>query len=163
MTLARRLLGMGSLTFSAFFSTSPVCLFLILHFCLPLELHLMIDWLFGITVFLDLTTRSGLKKVHLSFDVLRALLDKAFNTGIGNEKIMGGIVSIYAKMCQDSILRDKLLKAGSLYSINTSDLLLYIKKICSRRPLVEDHARVGDRFMQTSRPPCTLVGHPPCG
>lgn len=31
----------------------------------------------------------------------------------GNERLMGGIVGIWAKMCADSILRDKLFQEGA--------------------------------------------------
>jgi hypothetical protein len=60
----------------------------------------------------DLTTRSGLKKVHANFDVFQKRLDILYTKHLGNEKIMGGIVGIYAKMSVDSILRDRIFKAG---------------------------------------------------
>jgi hypothetical protein len=62
--------------------------------------------------FSDLSSRSGLKKVHANFVKIYRRLDNAFEKNMGNDKIMGGIVGIYAKMCADSILRDKLFKAG---------------------------------------------------
>ncbi|KDQ60127.1 hypothetical protein JAAARDRAFT_174140 [Jaapia argillacea MUCL 33604] len=62
----------------------------------------------------DLTTRHGLKKVHANFDDIYRRLDTAYQKNPGNERLVGGIVGIYAKMCADSILRDKLFKAGFL-------------------------------------------------
>lgn len=60
----------------------------------------------------DLTTRSGLKKVHMNFDVLHDRLEKLYRDHASNEKITAAVIGIYAKMCVDSILRDKLFKAG---------------------------------------------------
>ncbi|ESK96281.1 set and mynd domain-containing protein 3 [Moniliophthora roreri MCA 2997] len=62
----------------------------------------------------DLTTRSGLKKVHANFDAIVRRLDQVYNEHGDNEKIAGGIVGIYAKMCADSILRNKLFQRGFL-------------------------------------------------
>ncbi|KAI0790399.1 hypothetical protein C8Q75DRAFT_852150 [Abortiporus biennis] len=62
----------------------------------------------------DMNRRSGLKKIHANFPEIYKKLENAYNQNIGNEKIMGGIVGIWAKMCVDSILRDKLMKAGML-------------------------------------------------
>ncbi|TFK71918.1 hypothetical protein BDN72DRAFT_837124 [Pluteus cervinus] len=62
----------------------------------------------------DLTTRSGLRKVHANFDALYDQLDAAFNANIENKKIAGGIVSIYAQMSADAILRNKLFEKGFL-------------------------------------------------
>ncbi|KAH9926735.1 uncharacterized protein B0H18DRAFT_331328 [Fomitopsis serialis] len=60
----------------------------------------------------DLTTRSGLKKAHARFNEISKKLDAAYTKGNDNEKIMGGIVGIWAKMSADALLRDKLFKAG---------------------------------------------------
>ncbi|OBZ77723.1 hypothetical protein A0H81_02629 [Grifola frondosa] len=62
----------------------------------------------------DLTTRSGLKKVHARFPEYYKRLDNAYIVGMRshNEKLMGGIVGIWAKMSADVILRDKLFKEG---------------------------------------------------
>ena len=60
----------------------------------------------------DLTTRNGLKKIHRDFDAIYRRLDRLYDKNSTNEKIVGGVVGIYAKMCADSILRDKLFKAG---------------------------------------------------
>ncbi|TFK49399.1 hypothetical protein OE88DRAFT_1662959 [Heliocybe sulcata] len=62
----------------------------------------------------DLTTRSGLKRVHANFDSIYRRLDKAYNDYSDNERILGGIIGIFAKMCTDAILRDKLFRAGFL-------------------------------------------------
>jgi hypothetical protein len=61
---------------------------------------------------LDIATRSGLKKVHANFEAIYRRLDKAYQKYSDNEKIAGGIIGIYAKMCVDSILRDKLFAKG---------------------------------------------------
>ena len=63
----------------------------------------------------DLGTRNGLKKVHTNFSDIFKKLDSAY---VGaqrrsNEKLMGGIVGIWAKMCADAILRDKLFQEGA--------------------------------------------------
>ncbi|KAF9260549.1 hypothetical protein L218DRAFT_962365 [Marasmius fiardii PR-910] len=62
----------------------------------------------------ELTTRGGLKKVHNNFDAIFRRLDQACEENNENEKIVGGIVGIYAKMCADSILRNKLFDKGFL-------------------------------------------------
>jgi len=62
--------------------------------------------------YVDLTTRSGLKKVHANFNVIYNRIDKAYQRDLGNYKIRGGIVGIFAKMCVDSILRNKLFEKG---------------------------------------------------
>ncbi|EPQ53631.1 hypothetical protein GLOTRDRAFT_63247 [Gloeophyllum trabeum ATCC 11539] len=62
----------------------------------------------------DLTTRNGLKKVHANFDEVYRRLDEAYKNNQGNERVLGGIIGIWAKMCADSILRDKLFRAGFL-------------------------------------------------
>jgi len=66
----------------------------------------------GLSSSSDLNTRSGLKKVHANFELISRRLDAEFKKNMGNEKIRGGIIGIYAKMCVDSILRDKLFRAG---------------------------------------------------
>ncbi|KAH9943556.1 hypothetical protein B0H21DRAFT_491468 [Amylocystis lapponica] len=60
----------------------------------------------------DLTTRSGLKKIHARFPEIHRKLDNAYTANAGNERMMGGIIGIWTKMCADSILRDKLFKEG---------------------------------------------------
>ncbi|KAF8962291.1 hypothetical protein BDZ97DRAFT_1120677 [Flammula alnicola] len=65
----------------------------------------------------DLTTRSGLKKVHANFNAIYARIDKVYEKNLNNEKIRGAIVGIFAKMCVDSILRNKLFEKGILEKI----------------------------------------------
>ncbi|KAG5716224.1 hypothetical protein E4T56_gene10733 [Termitomyces sp. T112] len=60
----------------------------------------------------DLTTRSGLKKIHANFDSIYRRLDKARERYADNERIVGGVIVIYSKMCVDSILRNKLYERG---------------------------------------------------
>ncbi|KAL0578120.1 hypothetical protein V5O48_003863 [Marasmius crinis-equi] len=62
----------------------------------------------------ELTTRSGLKKVHNNFDTIFNRLNQVCEDYSDNEKIVGGIIGIYAKMCADSILRNKLFDKGFL-------------------------------------------------
>ncbi|KZT70478.1 hypothetical protein DAEQUDRAFT_667559 [Daedalea quercina L-15889] len=62
--------------------------------------------------FPDLTTRSGLKKTHARFSEISKKLDAAYTKHVDNEKIVGGIVGIWAKMSADALLRDKLFKDG---------------------------------------------------
>lgn len=69
--------------------------------------------------YLDLTTRAGLKRVHSDFSNIYRRLNDFYNNHSTNEKITGGVVGIFAKMCADSILRDKLFeKGGSSISAN---------------------------------------------
>ncbi|TFY59068.1 hypothetical protein EVJ58_g6015 [Rhodofomes roseus] len=72
----------------------------------------IVEFLCGYFDLPDLTTRSGLKKAHARFNEISKKLDAAYTKGAGNEKIMGGIVGIWAKMSADALLRDKLFKAG---------------------------------------------------
>ncbi|KAK0442095.1 hypothetical protein EV421DRAFT_594135 [Armillaria borealis] len=62
----------------------------------------------------DLTTRSGLKKVHANFDSIYRRLDKTYVKHESNEKVTGGIAGIYGRMCADKILRDRLFEKGFL-------------------------------------------------
>ncbi|EGO29215.1 hypothetical protein SERLADRAFT_359379 [Serpula lacrymans var. lacrymans S7.9] len=65
----------------------------------------------------DLTTRSGLKKLFTNFDVFYRRLDNAYEANIENDKMTGGIIGIFTKMCADSILRTKLFEKGLLMKI----------------------------------------------
>lgn len=60
-----------------------------------------------------MTTRRGLKKVHMNFESIYQKLDKAYQRNLNSERVRGGIVGIYAKMCVDSLLRDKLIAKGA--------------------------------------------------
>ncbi|KAJ7150977.1 hypothetical protein C8R43DRAFT_1005813 [Mycena crocata] len=62
----------------------------------------------------DLDTRSGLKKVHANFESICRRLDKAYTKNASNVRIKGGIVGIYARLCVDSILRNKIFQKGFL-------------------------------------------------
>ncbi|EIN09016.1 hypothetical protein PUNSTDRAFT_134189 [Punctularia strigosozonata HHB-11173 SS5] len=57
-------------------------------------------------------------QIHVDFDALYGRLDAAYDEyrdkGPGSYMMLGGIVGIYAKMCVDSILRDKLFQKGVL-------------------------------------------------
>ncbi|KAH9849548.1 hypothetical protein C2E23DRAFT_870488 [Lenzites betulinus] len=67
----------------------------------------------------DLETRSGLKKVHLQFGEISKKLESLYVAAQkrGTERLMGGIVGIWAKMCADAILRDKLFQEGLLSKV----------------------------------------------
>ena len=71
----------------------------------------------------DLSTRSGLKKVHANFSSIYSKLEKAYEQSArDNYKIKGGVVGIVAKMCVDSLLRNKLFGKGIpllLYSLSS--------------------------------------------
>ncbi|KAG6907808.1 hypothetical protein DXG01_007290 [Tephrocybe rancida] len=56
----------------------------------------------------------GLKKVHANFDAIYRKLDESCQRYSDNERIVGGVVVIYSKMCADSILRNKLHERGLL-------------------------------------------------
>ena len=59
---------------------------------------------------LDLSTRNGLKHIHKSFEGYVQRLNKTYDLHYENDKIVGGVIGIYAKMCADSLLRNKLFK-----------------------------------------------------
>ncbi|KAJ3503069.1 hypothetical protein NMY22_g18377 [Coprinellus aureogranulatus] len=61
---------------------------------------------------LDMTTRKGLKRIYAQFDSIYTKLDSAYQRNLQHERIRGGIVGIYAKMCVDSMLRNKLIEKG---------------------------------------------------
>lgn len=62
----------------------------------------------------DLSTRSGLKKVHSNFAPIYSKLEKTYDQSGENYKIKGAIVGIVAKMCIDSLLRNKLFGKGAV-------------------------------------------------
>ncbi|KAJ7698664.1 hypothetical protein B0H17DRAFT_1328545 [Mycena rosella] len=62
----------------------------------------------------NITTRSGLKKVQANFDSIYRRLEKAYTQNASNVRIKGGTVGIYARMCVDSLLRNKLFQRGFL-------------------------------------------------
>ncbi|KAI0944889.1 hypothetical protein AcV7_001571 [Taiwanofungus camphoratus] len=75
----------------------------------------------------DLTTRSGFKKIHVRFNDIHKKLDEVFRRNADNDKIAGGIVGIWAKMCDDAILRDKLFREGFV-----SKVMLWIDRPTTR-------------------------------
>ena len=77
----------------------------------------------------DLTTRSGLKKVHTNFSDIYNKLNSAYIAAQqrGNEKFMGGIVGVWAKMCADAILRDRLFNEGAYTLVPSADWALTIR------------------------------------
>lgn len=60
----------------------------------------------------DFETRSGMKTIHANFPEIQEKLEGAYNKYNGNEKVMSGIVGIWARMSVDSILRDRLFRRG---------------------------------------------------
>ncbi|KAJ7154762.1 hypothetical protein C8R46DRAFT_1005859 [Mycena filopes] len=65
----------------------------------------------------DISTRSGLKRVHANFETIYGRLDRVYAGSRSNVRIQGGIAGIYARMCVDSILRTKLFHKGFLKQI----------------------------------------------
>ena len=64
-----------------------------------------------------MSTRQGLKKIHTNFDEIYTKLDTEYQRHLRNEKVRGGIVAIYAKMCVDAVLRNMLFERGGLYRL----------------------------------------------
>ncbi|KAF5340215.1 hypothetical protein D9611_007974 [Ephemerocybe angulata] len=62
----------------------------------------------------DLHTRRGLKKINNHFDTIYAKLDDTYRRHLDHERIRGGVIAIYSKMCIDSLLRNKLFERGIL-------------------------------------------------
>lgn len=60
----------------------------------------------------DLTTRRGLKLVHADFTRIYDRMNTTYNNNLDKEKVTGGIVGIWAKMCADSLLMHKLFEKG---------------------------------------------------
>ncbi|CDO78082.1 hypothetical protein BN946_scf184702.g3 [Trametes cinnabarina] len=60
----------------------------------------------------DLTTRHALKRAHARFDDIYQRLDAMYSSAgrRGDEKAMGAVVGLMAKMCTDAILRDRLFQ-----------------------------------------------------
>lgn len=65
---------------------------------------------------LDLTTRSGLKKVYHNFSIIYKRMNDTYVANEANELVRGGIVAIYVKMCADSILRNMLFHQGKRFA-----------------------------------------------
>ena len=60
----------------------------------------------------DMKTRNGLKHVHADFGRIQAQLVAVYDEYRGDDKVMGGIVGIWARMADDAILRTRLVRAG---------------------------------------------------
>ncbi|KAI0374602.1 hypothetical protein BV20DRAFT_934661 [Pilatotrama ljubarskyi] len=67
----------------------------------------------------DLSTRHGLKRTHARFNEMYRRLDGVYASArrAGNQRVMGGVVAIMAKMCADAILRDRLFEKGLLKKV----------------------------------------------
>ncbi|CAA7261161.1 unnamed protein product [Cyclocybe aegerita] len=65
----------------------------------------------------DLSKRAGLEAVHANFDAIYARIDQAYRQSLSNNKIRGGIIGIFSKLCVDAILRNKLFDKGILEKI----------------------------------------------
>ncbi|GJE85794.1 hypothetical protein PsYK624_018730 [Phanerochaete sordida] len=73
------------------------------------------DQLCGLLELPDLTTRSGLRKVHANLSNIHQSLEQTFNYAkkINNSRVMGAVITIYTKMCmEDSVLQSKILDKG---------------------------------------------------
>ncbi|KAI0336663.1 hypothetical protein GY45DRAFT_6348 [Cubamyces sp. BRFM 1775] len=81
--------------------------------------RLIVDVLCDYLALPDLETRSGLKKVHAHFPEISKKLDTVYAAAQrkGDNRLMGGIVGVWAKMCADAILRDKLFQEGLLSKV----------------------------------------------
>ncbi|KAF8899811.1 hypothetical protein CPB84DRAFT_1780041 [Gymnopilus junonius] len=81
------------------------------------EWQVIIDILSEIFGLPDLTTRGGLKKVHANFNTICTKIEKTYQKYSDNFKVRGAIVGIFAKMCVDSLLRNRLFEKGILEMI----------------------------------------------
>ncbi|KAH8116088.1 hypothetical protein DFH11DRAFT_1542860 [Phellopilus nigrolimitatus] len=62
----------------------------------------------------DMSTRNGYKKIHKDFPAIYGRLNNTYNAFSSNDRVVGGVVGIYAKMSADTILRDRLFEDNSL-------------------------------------------------
>ena len=60
----------------------------------------------------DMHSRNGLKKIHANFPEIQRDLGTAFSRYRDNEKVVGGIIGIWARMSVDAVLRDRLEDGG---------------------------------------------------
>lgn len=79
---------------------------------LPGMCCLCLPSLCSLALFTDLTSRRGLKKVHQDFDKIFEALDGLYETYNDDDRVVGAVVGIYAKLCADSILGKRLFKQG---------------------------------------------------
>ncbi|KLO05720.1 hypothetical protein SCHPADRAFT_714482 [Schizopora paradoxa] len=75
-----------------------------------------IDFLCKLLKIPDISSRSGLKAIHKDFANIYDRLDKTYTTFRSSDAIIGCIIAIYAKMCADTILRDRLFQEKDLLS-----------------------------------------------
>ncbi|KAJ3866341.1 hypothetical protein EV359DRAFT_71884 [Lentinula novae-zelandiae] len=98
----------------------------------------------------DLNSRSGLRRVHSNFDAIWRRLDGAYTKYERNERILIGIVGIYAKMCflskivrllDSNYCRHLALRAlSSVAHFGSSDLFIEISKLTPALVgLLEEH------------------------
>lgn len=61
-----------------------------------------------------------MKKVHANFTSIYANMNQLYNHDAADYRVKGGIVGIAARMCIDSILRNKLFEIGGFehYSLD---------------------------------------------
>ncbi|KAJ4464022.1 hypothetical protein C8J55DRAFT_538962 [Lentinula edodes] len=99
----------------------------------------------------DLNSRSGLRRVHSNFDAIWRRLDGAYTKYERNERILIGIVGIYAKMCflskivrllDSNYCRHLALRAlSSVAHFGSSDLFIEISKLTPALVgLLEEHS-----------------------
>ena len=55
-----------------------------------------------------------MKKVHADFSSIYANMNQLYHHDAADYRVKGGIVGIAARMCIDSILRNKLFEKGGL-------------------------------------------------
>ncbi|KAJ4496420.1 hypothetical protein C8R41DRAFT_826368 [Lentinula lateritia] len=106
----------------------------------------------------DLNSRSGLRRVHSNFDAIWRRLDGAYTKYERNERILIGIVGIYAKMCADAILRDKLFQRGFLSKIVRLLDSNYCRHLALRALSSVAHFGSSDLFIEISKLTPALVG-----
>ena len=66
------------------------------------------------TYFLDLESRAGLKQIHKTFPEVYQRLRTSYRDNSQHPGVQGIIATIYARMCNDALLRNKLFKEGDL-------------------------------------------------
>lgn len=91
-----------------------------------------------------MSRRSGLKKIHANFSDIYRKLNDAYTKNARNEKIVGGVVGIWAKMCVDAVLRNRLVHEGTFIQTHHAAKLYADKTKC--RAHIQDHASHGHAF-----------------
>ncbi|KAJ3571255.1 hypothetical protein NP233_g3869 [Leucocoprinus birnbaumii] len=72
------------------------------------------DWISEVCQLPDLDTNKGLKKVYNDFDSYYGWLESLYNQVHRYPMIQVGVIAIFAKMCKDNLLMDKLIEQGFL-------------------------------------------------